>query len=170
MRVEKRDRQPDTARRALTLAMILAPAAAIPGKAADEPSGEYLVRRFWDAFSQGSWSELDVLVLPIYRHHTPDSSITLDGFKNGGRWIYRGLAGYLLTIDALVSNADTVAVRWTAQGVHVASFYGEPVSGKLIVTRGMNFHRIEQGRIAEDWEVIDFDGFKRQLGANPHAK
>jgi steroid delta-isomerase-like uncharacterized protein len=150
--------------------MLLAPAAAMAANAADEPSAQALVRRFWDVFSRGAWSELDALVLPTYRHHTPDNSITLAEFKNGGAWVRRGLAGCLLTIDALVSNADTVAVRWTAQGVHVASFYGEPVSGKLIVTRGMNFHRIKQGRIAEDWEVIDFDGFKRQLGANPHTR
>jgi predicted ester cyclase len=166
MRVRDRDRHPDVARRALAFAMLFAPAAMATAAASeDEPVGESLVRRFWNAFSLAAWDDLDSLVLPTYRHHTPDSSITLNGFKNGGRWVRRGLAGYELAVDALVSRGDTVAVRWTAQGTHVASFYGERVTGKVIVTRGMNFHRIEQQRIAEDWEVIDFDGFKRQLGA-----
>jgi predicted ester cyclase len=166
MHVHDRDHQPDTTRRALAFAVLLAPAAMTAAAASeDEPVGENLARRFWNAVGLAAWDDLDALVLPTYRHHTPGSSITLNGFKNDGRWVHHGLAGYELTIDALVSQGDTVAVRWTAQGTHVASFYGERVTGKVIVTRGMAFHRIEQQRIAEDWGVIDFDGFKRQLGA-----
>ena len=59
-----------------------------------------------------------------------------------------------------------------AERVHVASFYGEPVSGKLIVTRGMNFHRIEQRphRPQEErWEVSSISTVQsRQLGTKIH--
>lgn len=165
MPIRERYRQPDAARRMVALAMLLAPSAMVAAAAGEEqPAGEALVRRFWNAFSLGAWDDLDSLVLPTYRHHAPDNSMTLNGFKNDGKWIHRGLAGYVLTIDALISQGDTVAVRWNGQGVHVSSFYGERVSSKVIVMRGMSFHRIEQQRIAEDWEVIDLDGFKRQLG------
>jgi predicted ester cyclase len=166
MQAHEKDRRPDTARRAFSLAMLLAPTAIATAAASDEPPvGESLVRRFWNAFGLGALDDLDALVLPTYRHHMPDSSRTLAGFKNDCRWLHRGLAGFALSIDALVSQGDTVAARWNAQGVHVSSIYGERVSGKVIVLRGMSFHRIEQQRIAEDWEVSDFDGFKRQLGA-----
>jgi len=169
MGLEKKEQRPKLARRAFALAMMFAPAASMAADTTDnatgDATGEAPVRRFWNAFGLGAWDDLDALVLPTYRHHTSDSAMTLAGFKHGGAWLHRGLAGFVSKIDALVAEGDTVAVRWNAQGVHLRSFYGEPASGKVIVMRGMTFHRIEKGRIAEDWEVIDYDDFKRQLGA-----
>ena len=141
-------------------ALIMAsPAAATP----DADQNAALVRKFWDAFNRAAWDELDALVAPTYRHQPTERVLTLAEFKRGGRWVHRGLADYRLDIGDLVHADGTVAVRWTARGRHVGSMFGEPPTGKLIITYGMHFHRIAQGRIAEDWEVIDFDHFRRQL-------
>lgn len=128
-----------------------------------EGPGAALVRRFWSAFNRQAWSELDALVATDYAHHTPSGSLDLAHFKEGGQWVHRGLANYRLAIEDLLESATTVAIRWTATGLHAGSFFGEPASGRLITTPGMHFHRIARGRIAEDWEVIDFDAFRRQL-------
>ena len=57
-----------------------------------------------------------------------------------------------------------MAIRRTARGKHVGQFFGETPTGKEIVVQGMHFHKFVDGGIAEDWKVIDFDGFKRQIG------
>lgn len=126
-------------------------------------ANETVIRRFWEAFNRSEWSGLDALVSAEYRHHPPGRSLTLDQFKDGGKWVHRGLADYELRIEALVEQNDVVATRWTARGTHVGSFFGEKPTGREISVRGMHFHRMVDGKIAEDWEVIDFDGFKRQL-------
>ena len=38
----------------------------------------------------------------------------------------------------------------------MAKFTDEAPTGGLVTSYGMHFHRIADGRIAEDWEVIDF--------------
>lgn len=121
------------------------------------------MRKFWDAFNRAAWTELDALVTPTYQHHPPGKSLTLAHLKAGGAWVHRGLAGYVLTIDSLVATDASVAIRWTARGQHVGPFFGETPSQRTLVVQGMHFHSIVDGRIAEDWEVIDFDGFKAQL-------
>jgi steroid delta-isomerase-like uncharacterized protein len=132
----------------------------------EDRSGAPVVRQFWNAFNRADWPSLDALVTPGYVHHPPGQSLTLQELKEGGAWVHRGLADYELRIDALVEQGDQVAIRWTARGKHVGSFFGEQPSGREIVVQGMHFHKIVRGRIAEDWEVIDFDGFKRQLDAH----
>ena len=131
--------------------------------AGEDRSGAPVVREFWNAFNRADWPSLDALVTPGYVHHPPGQSLTLEELKDGGAWVHRGLADYELRIDALVEQGDLVAIRWTARGKHIGSFFGEQPSGRIIVVQGMHFHKIVGGRIAEDWEVIDFDGFRRQL-------
>ena len=137
--------------------------------AADSPShdmqssGERVVRAFWDAFNRADWQAMDRLVTSDYRHHPPGKSLTLVQFKEGGAWVHQNLARYRLDIDSLIRQNDLIATRWTARGVHVGSFFGEKPTGREVVVQGMHFHRLAKGRIAEDWEVIDFDGLKHQV-------
>jgi predicted ester cyclase len=136
-----------------------------PAPSTPPPSGASVVRQFWSAFNRADWPALDALVTPGYLHHQPSQTLTLQQLKDGRAWIHRGMANYTLTIDALVEQGDTVAIRWTARGKHTGSFFGEQATREEIVVQGMHFHKIVGGKIAEDWEVIDFDGFKRQLEA-----
>jgi predicted ester cyclase len=124
---------------------------------------EALVRQFWDAFNRQAWDEWDAITTANYLHHPPEQSLTLAEFKDGGAWVHRGLANYRLTIEAVAAEGDRVAIRWSARGRHVGSMFGETPSGREVTAYGMHFHRIERGKLAEDWEVIDFDAFRRQL-------
>jgi predicted ester cyclase len=124
---------------------------------------EAVVRKFWDAFNRAAWNELEDLVLPTFVHHPPGKTLRLSQFIAGGGWVHQGLANYTLTIDALLTSSTEVAIRWTACGRHVGSFFGETPTNREIRVQGMHFHAVSNGRIAEDWEVIDFDGFKDQL-------
>ena len=136
-----------------------------PAKPGRDPHlSEAVVRHFWDAFSRGAWTELDGLVAANYVHHPPGKTLTLAQFKAGGTWVHKGLANYTLKIDALLATDKEVSIRWTACGIHVGSFFGEPPTNRLVTVQGMHFHTIIEGRISEDWEVIDFDGFKNQIG------
>ena len=123
------------------------------------------MRQFWDSFNRKAWSELDELVTADYRHHPPGKSMNLAQFKTGGQWVHNGLANYHLTIDSLVQDGNQVATRWTARGTHSGSFFGEPVSGREILVRGMTFFAFTGLKISEDHEVIDMEGFSRQLTA-----
>jgi predicted ester cyclase len=135
--------------------------AALAGPA--QGPGEAVVRRFWDALNRGALDELDACVTPGYRHHPNGATQTLADFKSGAKWILGNTTDYRLEIHDLVENGDRVAIRWTASGQHTGSYFGEKPTGKLVTSYGMHFYRVEGGRIAEDWEVIDFAAFRKQL-------
>lgn len=147
-------------------AFVAALAFAAPGAAlacGRAQRNEALVRRFWDAFNRQAWDDWDAITAPNYQHHPSGDTLTLAQFKEGGAWVHRGLADYGLTINSIASENDRVAIRWTARGRHVGSMFGETPTNREVIAYGMHFHRIAEAKLAEDWEVIDFDAFRRQL-------
>lgn len=67
--------------------------------------------------------------------------------------------------DDLVAEGDRVAIRWTATARHVGPFMGIPATGRTGTVVGMDFFRLEDGKIVESWPCFDALGMLRQLGA-----
>jgi predicted ester cyclase len=100
---------------------------------------------------------------PGFAHHPPGKTLTLAEFKEGGAFVHRAFADYTLTIDELIVSGDNVAVRWTASGTHVGSFFGEAPTGRRVAVQGMTMHHVSAGRITDDFEVIDLAGLRTVL-------
>ena len=115
------------------------------------------------AFNRAAWDELDALVQPGFQHHPPGKTLTLAEFKDGGAFVHRAFAEYHLTIDELIVSGDRVAIRWTAIGTHVGSFFGEAPTGRRVAVQGMHLHHVSDGRIVDDYEVIDMAGLRAAL-------
>jgi len=60
------------------------------------------------------------------------------------------------TVHDLIADGDRVAVRWSSSGHRQGAFQGRPATGGEETATGMWFVRIEDGRIAEGWELVDF--------------
>ena len=69
-----------------------------------------------------------------------------------------------ITVNDLVADDDRVAVRLTITGTDTGGFRGKPPSGRKINTWGVEFLRIQDGRIVEDWIGADWLGMLEQLG------
>ena len=70
-------------------------------------------------------------------------------------------------IEEIFSSGDRVVVRWTGSGTHVGEVNGIPPTGKSVSVEAISIHRMQNGKIAESWEVWDTLGFLQQLGAVP---
>jgi steroid delta-isomerase-like uncharacterized protein len=68
-------------------------------------------------------------------------------------------------VEAMIGEADLVAIRWTGTGTHDGEFMGLDPSGRAVTMTGMTFLRFENGRIAEGWTNPDALGMLRQIGA-----
>lgn len=71
------------------------------------------------------------------------------------------------TVEEIIAEGDTVAVRWTARGTHDGELMGMPPTGTEVTLRGMNFFHVEDGQITEDWVLWDALGLMQQLGIAP---
>ena len=54
-----------------------------------------------------------------------------------------------------------------ARGTHLGSWLGIPATGKFISIQMFVVHRIADGRIVEDWVLVDSLGVFQQLGLVP---
>ena len=66
-----------------------------------------------------------------------------------------------------VAEGDRVVTRLTIRGTHRGDFQGVPASGKQIEMNAIAIHRLDGGRIAEQWVHGDMMGLMQQIGAIP---
>jgi steroid delta-isomerase-like uncharacterized protein len=75
----------------------------------------------------------------------------------------------LWTVEDMVADGDTVAVRYTMTGTHRGDFAGVPPTGKAVVAQSMAFYRLADGQIVEERAQLDMLSVLQQLGAVPAA-
>ena len=66
-----------------------------------------------------------------------------------------------------IASGGTVATRWVVTGSLQQEFMGIPASGQTIRVEGMNFYRLEDGRVTDIWTQFDGVAMMQQLGAIP---
>lgn len=127
------------------------------------------VRRYYDeVLNAGALGALDDLVIEAYeeRDPLPGQTTGREGLKQRVAML-RAAFNPRFTIEDMVAEGDRVVVRWTNRGMHVGEFMGMPPSGKPYAIAGIDIHRLQGGRMAEHWHVIDLLSQLQQLGFIP---
>ena len=128
-----------------------------------------LVRRFYDQVLNGRRMEaIDELAVAGYDEHDPlpGQREGRDGLKDRVSMLVEGLAP-TFTVEDVVAEGDRVVVRWTNSARHVGDFLGIPPTGRSCAIAGIDIYRLEDGRLAEHWHVIDQLAMLQQLGLIP---
>jgi steroid delta-isomerase-like uncharacterized protein len=69
-----------------------------------------------------------------------------------------------LRVEAIISEGDTVAVRYTERGASVGSFRGSPVTGKSYEIAAMEWFVVKDGKIHRRWGARDSAAQTKQMG------
>ncbi|SEO06225.1 ester cyclase [Palleronia pelagia] len=72
-----------------------------------------------------------------------------------------------LDIQDIIEEDDKVLVRLQFRGVQSGPFGDHPASGKRFDVMVLDFFRMEDGKIAEQWPAIDNLGLQQQIGMIP---
>jgi steroid delta-isomerase-like uncharacterized protein len=64
--------------------------------------------------------------------------------------------------DSMVVD-NRAAVRWSATATHTGNLFGMPPTNRSVNMLGMTMFRVENGQIAELWDVWDQAGLMNQL-------
>ena len=73
------------------------------------------------------------------------------------------------TIEQMIAEGDKVSALLVMEGTHTGYWLGIPPSGKRVAIRMMTIHRMEYGKIMEDWVIVESLGFFQQLGILPET-
>lgn len=128
-----------------------------------------IVRRWVEAFNEGNLDAVDELVTDSYVRHDPNAP-EVRGPEEEKRLIvmYRSAFPDLhFTVEDMVSEGDTVAMRVGIRATHRGELLGIPPTEKQLVFTAMEFYHLADGKIDEQWVNVDTLGMMQQIGAIP---
>jgi predicted ester cyclase len=106
---------------------------------------------------------------PDYVWHGPDRDIR--GYEQAKQSASTFLAAFpdaQMTGEDVIAEGDKVVRCYTMRGTHQgeSEVFGPP-TGRQIEQKGITIHRIEEGKIVEEWESYDSLSMLQQLGLVP---
>jgi predicted ester cyclase len=137
-----------------------------------------LARRYFED-APGNLDVCDEIFAPGFHFHTiQHASITaqvMESDPQSEKAAYERLrnvwsSDWRMTVDEMIAEDDRVMVRWTFYGTQEGEYFGLPPTHKQVFYSGINIFRIENGRIAEIWDISDRLWLWQQLGVLPEIK
>jgi steroid delta-isomerase-like uncharacterized protein len=128
-----------------------------------------VIRRYYDeVLNEGHLDVLEQLAITAYIEHDPlpGQMTGLEGLRQRAQMLREAFRPHF-TIEDMIAEQDKVVVRWTNRGTHVGAFLGMPPTGKSFTIAGIDIHRLQGGKMAEHWHVIDMFSQMQQLGMIP---
>lgn len=127
---------------------------------------ERMVRRFIDeVVNRGDTSALDEIVHPDYVFRSPGEELRgrkgLTALLDGYREAFPDLR---IEIDGLHVAGDATVLEFTLTGTHRGDLLGISPTGRQVNVNGMVRSRFREGKIAEEWEILDQLSLFEQLG------
>ncbi len=129
-----------------------------------------LARRSWEMLvNQQNRDAIDELYTADLVWHEPDQDVR--GSEEAKQFLGMYLSAFpdvRVTVEDEIAEEDKVVTRWTIRGTHQGEIeeFGPP-TGRQVEIKGITIHRIEGGKIAEEWERYDNLGVMQQLGLVP---
>lgn len=104
---------------------------------------------------------------PGYINHYAGRDLDPEAFEKIFDEFYEGFPDLNTTIEEMFASGDWVAVRHTYRGTHTGTYLGFPPSGAKVEVAAHDLYRMADGKIAEEWVVMDQLGMLQQMGIIP---
>ena len=131
--------------------------------ATDLETNKATVRQFFGAVERRDFKVFDQIVVENYAHNIEGMPIGREGLKS----YFSGLCGAVpdltMPILDLISEGDTVMVRNRVRGTHEGDFGPLKATGKTFDIAAFHLYRLEAGRLAEHFEVVDMAALQAHL-------
>ena len=129
-----------------------------------------LARDSWErTVNQRDLDAIEEIYAPDFVWHEPDQDIR--GYEQGRQFastFFDAFPDINITVEDAIAEGDQVATRYTIRGTHRGETeeFGPPTERQMEL-EGITIHRIEGGKIVEEWERYDNLSVLQQLGLAP---
>jgi predicted SnoaL-like aldol condensation-catalyzing enzyme len=132
----------------------------------DLKKNKELVEAFCNTvFVKHDLSTLDQLLREDYIQHNPDVPQGKAGFKQFFETTFKAMPDFKYTLKQMVAEGDLVWIYSTTSGTHTGGEWLEvPPTGNRLNFDVVDMFRIQDGLIAEHWDVADTYSLFSQLG------
>ena len=127
------------------------------------------VRRFYDeVITQKNLAVLEELVGDRYvSHDLPSDPAALKRFISG---FHSAFPDGQITIEQMIAEGDTVALRATFHGTQTGQFQDIPPTDKAVTVPAQDMYRLIEGKIVEHWGGPNQLRLLQQLGVIPQME
>lgn len=115
---------------------------------------------------------LEEVYAPDLVWHEPDQEVRgYEEVRNFVSMYKTAFPDLHVTVEDAIVQGDKVVTRYTVRGTHQGEIeeFGPP-TGRQVELEGITIHRIEDGKIVEEWERYDNLGILQQLGLVPEQR
>jgi steroid delta-isomerase-like uncharacterized protein len=125
-----------------------------------------VVEEFYnDVFIRHDLSGLDAYMRDDYIQHNPDVKQGKAGFVEFFEETFRAIPDFKYTLKKMVAEGDIVMAYSTMTGTHTGGVWlGKKATGNKLNFDAVDVFRVQDGKIAEHWDVADTFNLFRQLG------
>jgi steroid delta-isomerase-like uncharacterized protein len=117
-----------------------------------------------EAIAKGQLETFDELLAEdVLDRSGPTPSRGVAPFKARTAAVCAAFADIDVQVEDLLVEGDAIVWRWALTGTHVGPFAGLAPTGRRIVLRGVNFQRLQNGRVSEHWTMADVFGAMQAL-------
>jgi steroid delta-isomerase-like uncharacterized protein len=129
-------------------------------------SNEITMRRFVEqVINNGDFPVLDEVIHRNYVYHSPDQVLQGPEALRDLFTAYRTAFPDLhIEIEELVSAGNKTVISFTLSGTHEGDLMGIAATGRQVKVSGMTLSHFENGKIVEEWELLDQLTLFQQLG------
>lgn len=118
-------------------------------------------------FNRKELGGVESFFTPDFADHSSNGDGDLASYKVECEAIVNAFPDLHVRLDEVIAQGDTVVKRFTATGTHRGEYFGIPASGGHVTVRGMYMYHVRDGKISEQWRILDSLSFMQQLGAIP---
>ena len=143
--------------RIVVIAVLACLAARAPAAAAGLEANKLLIRSFYEeVFNKRQPAASDRFVCTDFIEHNPRLPHEgLAGIKQFVTKVLAAFSDYHGEIQQLVAEGDMVVSRIQWTGTNDGPYDGRPATGNKLVFSTSDYFRIENGKIAERWDVVE---------------
>lgn len=143
-----------------------------PRRAGSGLTPRAVVRRLHEIWTAGDLAAVDEVYAPEFIGHFPSSSHLPErlghaGVKEGIRRIKLAFPDWRENIDEMITEGNRVVTRYTSHGTHRGNFRGIAPTGRTISVREVSIYGVVNGKVREQWCLLDELDRLQQLGAAP---
>ena len=142
--------------RLIALALLSVLSLVAESQAADLEANKKLYRAYIENVINSRHPEdTDKYFAADFIEHNPNLGQGLAGKRQVVVALLAGFSNYHGEIEQIVAEGDRIAVRVLWTGTQDGPFLGRPATGNKVKFNTADFFRIEGGKLAEHWDVVD---------------
>jgi steroid delta-isomerase-like uncharacterized protein len=128
-------------------------------------SNKEIVEAFCETvFVRHDLSMLDECMRDDYIQHNADVPQGKAGFKAFFEEAFKAIPDFKYTLRKIVAEGDLVFTHCTTTGTHRGTWIGMPATGNKLNFDVVDMFRLQDGMIAEHWDVADTLSLFTQIG------